>query len=78
METHWALISAAGGNGVFKLAPSYLQLLVRREENSGMENIPDNQKLKEAIERKPRTTKVKIGVITKIPNEWKDLIDIFG
>ena len=83
------MIAAAGGNGVFKQAPSYLQLLVRREvqeeqdrkeEEGKAKDILNNEQLKIALDRKPKATIIKIGKIEEkdIPKEWSDYLEQFG
>ena len=65
-----------------KNAPSYLQLLVRRElGDEEMEKLKDLGTLGEALARKPMETVIKVRKkkLTKIPEAWKDeLIEIFG
>ena len=81
-ENRFALIDAAGGNAVLKNAPSYLQLLVRRElGDEEMERLKNMGALGEALARKPMETIIKVRKkkLTKIPEEWRDeLIEIFG
>ena len=79
--TRVALIDAAGGNAALKNAPSYLQLMVRRElDKAGlMDELKDRHQLKLALDRKPELTLIKVCHMKEIPKDWRDeMIAIFG